>query len=197
MTQNAIVDKLLSGGLARVKVERLSACGKSCASCGTGCADKHVITVEADSCELPPSCCSISGNHVTLDTDYLLTLEEGVHTFTVHADGGSESYIYSIGGPAELVLPEDTQIVEQAAFSGVGAKSVRIDDACTQIGKNAFAACPDLTWVYIPNSVSQIGEGAFDDCPNLLLIFEEGGMAAEYTASMQLPYRLSKSRSAS
>ena len=48
MTQNAIVDKLLSGGLARVKVERLSACGKSCASCGTGCADKHVITVEAE-----------------------------------------------------------------------------------------------------------------------------------------------------
>ena len=156
-----------------------------------------VITVEADSCELPPSCCSISGNHVTLDADYLSTLAEGVHTFTVHAEGGSESYIYSIGGPAELVLPADTQIVEQAAFAGVGAKSVRIDDACTQIGKNAFAACPDLTWVYIPNSVSQIGEGAFDDCPNLLLIIEEGGIAAEYAASMQLPYRLSKSRSAS
>ena len=48
MTQNAIVDKLLAGGLARVKVERLSACGKSCASCGAGCADKQVLTVEAE-----------------------------------------------------------------------------------------------------------------------------------------------------
>ncbi len=48
MTQNAIVDKLLGEGRVRVKVERLSACGKSCASCTGGCADKNVITVDAD-----------------------------------------------------------------------------------------------------------------------------------------------------
>ncbi len=48
MTQNAIVDKLLAGGRARVKVERLSACGKSCASCLGGCADRDVLSVEAE-----------------------------------------------------------------------------------------------------------------------------------------------------
>ena len=48
MTQNAIVDKLLGDGLVRVKVERLSACGKSCASCTGTCADRNILTVEAD-----------------------------------------------------------------------------------------------------------------------------------------------------
>lgn len=48
MTQTAIVSKLLPGGYAQVDVERISACGKSCASCGAGCESKRIISVKAE-----------------------------------------------------------------------------------------------------------------------------------------------------
>ncbi len=47
MTQTAIVSKILPDGYAQVDVERISACGKSCASCGAGCASKQIISVKA------------------------------------------------------------------------------------------------------------------------------------------------------
>lgn len=47
MTQSAIVSRILGDGFAEVKVERISACGKSCASCSGGCADKRIISVRA------------------------------------------------------------------------------------------------------------------------------------------------------
>ena len=47
MTQSAIVKRILGDGYAEVHVERESACGKSCASCGGGCADKQIISVRA------------------------------------------------------------------------------------------------------------------------------------------------------
>lgn len=47
MTQSAIVNRILGNGYAEVHVERISACGKSCASCGSGCAEKKIISVRA------------------------------------------------------------------------------------------------------------------------------------------------------
>ncbi len=47
MTQSAIVKRILGNGYAEVHVERISACGKSCASCGSGCGDKRIISVDA------------------------------------------------------------------------------------------------------------------------------------------------------
>ena len=47
MTQSAIVEKIYGDGFAQVSVERISACGKSCASCSGGCSEKHVISVRA------------------------------------------------------------------------------------------------------------------------------------------------------
>lgn len=47
MTQSAIVGRIMGNGFAEVNVERISACGKSCASCGSGCADKRIISVRA------------------------------------------------------------------------------------------------------------------------------------------------------
>ena len=47
MTQSAIVKRILGNGYAEVHVERISACGHSCASCGSGCADKRIIAVNA------------------------------------------------------------------------------------------------------------------------------------------------------
>ena len=47
MTQSAIVKRILGNGYAEVHVERISACGKSCASCGSGCGEKRIISVDA------------------------------------------------------------------------------------------------------------------------------------------------------
>jgi len=47
LTQSAIVSRILGDGYAQVDVERISACGKSCASCGGGCAEKKIISVRA------------------------------------------------------------------------------------------------------------------------------------------------------
>ncbi len=47
MTQSAIVKRILGNGYAEVHVEREAACGKSCASCAGGCADKQIISVNA------------------------------------------------------------------------------------------------------------------------------------------------------
>ena len=47
MTQSAIIKRILGNGYAEVHVERISACGKSCASCGSGCGDKRIISVDA------------------------------------------------------------------------------------------------------------------------------------------------------
>ncbi len=41
MTQRATVDALLGGGLARVRVERASACGHDCGECTLGCGEGH------------------------------------------------------------------------------------------------------------------------------------------------------------
>ena len=47
MTQTAIVTGLLGNRLAEVAVERISACGHSCASCGGGCSERRIVTVKA------------------------------------------------------------------------------------------------------------------------------------------------------
>lgn len=47
MTQSGIVTKLLPDGMANVSVQRQTACGGNCASCG-GCSYKNELTAVAD-----------------------------------------------------------------------------------------------------------------------------------------------------
>ena len=47
MTQSGIVVELLPDGMASVSVQRQSACGGNCASCG-GCSYKQMLTAVAD-----------------------------------------------------------------------------------------------------------------------------------------------------
>ena len=64
LTQSAIVNRILGDGYAEVYVERISACGKSCASCSGGCTDKRIISVRAfNSVQAKP------GEHVIIESD--------------------------------------------------------------------------------------------------------------------------------
>ena len=60
MTQSGIVTSLLPDGRASVSVERQTACGGNCASCG-GCAYKNVLTAVAENL-----CGAKVGDRVTL-----------------------------------------------------------------------------------------------------------------------------------
>ena len=152
----------------------------------------RILRVEADGAVLPESSYSTRDHLVMLREDYLSSLEEGVHTFTAFADGGSVSRTICLGAPVELALPDDLQELGDEALKSIGTRSVRINDSCTHIGAGAFADCTDLTWIYIPDSVKQIETGAFDNCPNLVLICSEDSAAADYAKANDIPYRQSK-----
>lgn len=47
MTQTAIVSRIIDENIAEVYVERISACGDNCASCGAGCSKKNIVYVTA------------------------------------------------------------------------------------------------------------------------------------------------------
>ncbi len=47
MTQNAVVTKILDAGFAEVSVQRESACGGNCGSCGAGCSFRNIASVTA------------------------------------------------------------------------------------------------------------------------------------------------------
>jgi len=69
-----------------------------------------------------------------------------------------------VGMPPEvnvLQLPPVREI-EEEAFCGVMADTVKIPSGCVSIGKNAFAASGVKT-AYVPGTVEIIGEGAFPE----------------------------------
>ncbi len=152
----------------------------------------RILRVEADGTALPSSCYRVTDGLVTLLKDYLMTLTEGKHHFTVYAEGGSMSYSCNFI-VAEMVLPEDLREIGVNAFSGIGAHSVRIQDGCARIGASAFAGNEDLTWAYIPDSVKEIEDKAFADCPNLILICG-GKEAAAYAKENGLLFRMTGER---
>ncbi len=61
----------------------------------------------------------------------------------------------------DFVTPSALQTVEDEAFAGIAARYVWLSENVTGIGKNAFAGCPDLKYVYIPIDCASIEEGAF------------------------------------
>lgn len=67
----------------------------------------------------------------------------------------------SLAGAEQLIIPENTRIIEDDAFSG----SAQISDVIMpadlkHIGDRAFWGC-DITRIEVPDSVTEIGENAF------------------------------------
>lgn len=65
----------------------------------------------------------------------------------------------------EVVLPKDTEIIGEFAFSWCDyIKSIIISEKVTTIENCAFQLCTSLTSVYIPESVTYISPTAFNHC---------------------------------
>ena len=81
---------------------------------------------------------------------------------------------------ADIILPADTQIIEERAFEGdVRITSVVIPAGCTGIGDMAFRNCTNLTYVRIPENCT-MGEDVFDGCSQVYIYGKENSPAWQY-----------------
>ena len=85
-------------------------------------------------------------------------------------------------GKADVVLPDDLEIVDEGAFEGIDAATVFIPDGVTEIGSRAFADCPNLKHIHLPNGLT-IADDAFDGVTDLFVYGPEGGFAESYADS--------------
>jgi hypothetical protein len=73
-----------------------------------------------------------------------------------------------IKGCNNTVIPSDvTNIGKEAFYYCTQLTSVTIPEQVTTIEESAFRSCTALTSIYIPSSVSSIGQNAFSGCNNL------------------------------
>lgn len=78
----------------------------------------------------------------------------------------------------DFVTPPSLTAIEDEAFNGVAAKSIRITDNVTSIGNRAFANCSKLRSIHIPESCTFIASDAlFGDYD--LTVFGRNGSRAE------------------
>lgn len=83
-------------------------------------------------------------------------------------------------GMADLVLPGDTEIIEERAFEGdVGISSVEIPSGCTKIGKYAFRQCTKLRKIRIPGNC-ELDTGVFSGCGMVYIYGVKDSPAEEY-----------------
>lgn len=73
-----------------------------------------------------------------------------------------------LGEMSWLILPRDTERVEEGAFEGGAFDAVRIPDGCLEVGSRAFAMCPNLRYI-IAGQGTEIDPAAFEDCGEYLL----------------------------
>ena len=66
-------------------------------------------------------------------------------------------------GCQNTIIPNDIEVIEQAAFSGCSITSVVIPNKVTKIEDWAFARC-NLSTISVPDSVTYIGKYAFGSC---------------------------------
>ncbi len=98
---------------------------------------------------------------------------------------GRDIKVYA--GPVEMnepdfTLPANLGVIEDEAFAGIAAHTVRIPDNVTHIGANVFDGCTELHQVYIPAGANLIDPDVFAGAPEDLMIFGTPGTRAEEIA---------------
>ena len=72
---------------------------------------------------------------------------------------------------ADFVFPASLTRIGESAFSGVGARSIYIQNGVADIASGAFSGCKNLFQIRIPASVTSISEDAFEGCPSGMRVY--------------------------
>lgn len=124
----------------------------------------------------------------------LLTLMESVEPVArggvvTYGGGASNSTVLSFDEgvaasasvPApDLVLPAALTVIGDEAFVGGAFRCVKLSEQTVSIGRHAFAACPNLAYVYVPAAATDIDPLAFGDRTALTILGEAGTAAQSY-----------------
>ena len=88
----------------------------------------------------------------------------------------------------DFILPQGIQMIEDEAFCGIIAQSIRLPDSLSAIGHRAFASCKILRQIIIPQSVTSISDDAFDGCDILIVYGITGSYAEQFAAEHNLRF---------
>ena len=89
---------------------------------------------------------------------------------------------------SKMVLPDNTAIIEDEAFTGTAAAIVIIPDKVTSIGAKAFAGNDDLFTVVVYSRSLTIADDAFENCPNLTVYGYSNSSIDTYCSRRGIPF---------
>ena len=81
-------------------------------------------------------------------------------------------------------------VVNPYTFLNSGIEHVELPETCTEIMKDAFAQCHELTSIFIPDSVTTIHEDAFRQSDNVVIYCNTDSYAHEFAEAKSIPYIL-------
>ena len=81
-----------------------------------------------------------------------------------------------------LLIPESTERIETEAFYNTKARTVKLPENVAAIGSKAFAACTDMTEIYIPEICTSIASDAFLGDTGLVIYGQPGSYAGYYAS---------------
>lgn len=87
-----------------------------------------------------------------------------------------------------IVLPKNIKVIEEEAFEGIFANSIRIPDGLETICDRAFINCPNLTEVYIPSSVNEFGKDIFQGSLKVVIYCYKNSAAEAYAQTFGIPF---------
>lgn len=88
--------------------------------------------------------------------------------------------LYAVWAVPDLVLPSSVTAVTEESFRGDAFRFAKLPEGAKSIGKNAFASCTKLKYVYIPATVTSIDSTAFSGVSGLTVFGKSGSAAEDY-----------------
>ena len=106
-------------------------------------------------------------------------------TTAAYQPGGSftkdeDTTLYAVWVKPDFILPSALITIEDEAFAGGAFTYVKLSENTASIGKNAFANCPNLKYIYIPGTNIDIDPDAFGTMTALTIFGKADSDAATY-----------------